>query len=687
MLKNPVRYIKGVGEKRAFVLSKLGIQTAQDLLYHFPRRWEDRRHFKKIRELVDGEKAAILGRVLDAESTVTRKGLVIVKAVIDDVSGVAYLTWFNQPYMKKRFKALRGKRIVAYGTVKKDRFGVEIENPEWEEVEEEEGKESLNLGRIVPIYPLTEGISQLQMRKIISNALETLAPTIVDIIPPWIREKRKLLPLSQALREIHFPTSAQSLAQARRRLVYEEFFLLQLILALRQKEYKEEKGRSLEFDVFGELEKVLPFTLTNAQRKVIEEVANDMKKGHPMNRLIQGDVGSGKTIVAVAAILIAVRCGYQCALMAPTEILAEQHFIVLSNLLFPLGVKVSLLVGGMTQKEKQMTKRLIAEGETDLVIGTHALLEEDVEFKNLGLVIIDEQHRFGVMQRATLRQKGLNPEVLVMTATPIPRTLALTVYGDLDISIIDELPPGRRPVKTYWVPKSKRKWAYAFVREEIKKGRQAYAVCPLIEESEKLQAEAAEKLASDLARLLPDVRIGLLHGQMRPKEKEQIMREFREKKIDLLVSTPVIEVGIDVPNATVMVIEDADRFGLAQLHQLRGRVGRGEEQSYCILIATPRSEEAKRRLQVMTETNDGFRIAEEDLAIRGPGEFFGTRQHGLPDLKLANILKDVKILEEAREDALELVAQDPHLRKPEHRLLAKEIKERFGDAIEMLDIG
>lgn len=684
MLDSPVRYIKGVGEKRAFVLSKLGIITARDLLYHFPRRWEDRRHFKKIGELIDGEKATIMGRVIDAESTVTSRGLVIVKAIIDDISGVAYLTWFNQPYMKTRFKSLKGKRIVAYGTVKRNRWGIEIENPEWEEIGEEE---SLNLGRIVPIYPLTEGISQLQMRKIINSALDFLTPHLVDIIPPFIREKRGLMPISAAMREIHFPTSAKSLAEARRRLVYEEFFLLQVILALRQKEYKEEKGRSLEFDVFSELEKILPFKLTEAQRRVIEEVARDMKEGHPMNRLIQGDVGSGKTIVALAAILIAVRCGYQCALMAPTEILAEQHFIVLSNLLFPLGIKLTLLVGGLTPKEKKLAKKLIAEGETDLVVGTHALLEEDVEFKNLGLVIIDEQHRFGVIQRATLRQKGLNPEVLVMTATPIPRTLALTVYGDLDVSVIDQLPPGRQPVRTFWVPKSRRKWAYSFVRDEIKKGHQAYAVCPLIEESEKLQAEAAEKLAADLSRLLPDVRIELLHGQMRPKEKEEIMRAFREGKIDLLVSTPVIEVGIDVENATVMVIEDADRFGLAQLHQLRGRVGRGEKQSYCILIANPRSEEAKKRLQVMTETNDGFRIAEEDLAIRGPGEFFGTRQHGLPDLRLANILKDVKILEEAREDAMELVSKDPNLRKPEHRLLVKEIRERFGEAIEMLEIG
>ncbi len=684
MLESPVRYIKGVGEKRAYVLSKLGIHSARDLLYHFPRRWEDRRYFKKIGELIDGEKVSILGRVIDAESTVSRKGLVIVKAIIDDNSGIAYLTWFNQPYMKGRFKSLKGKRIVAYGTVKRSKWGVEIENPEWEEIG---GEDSLNLGRIVPIYPLTEGISQLQMRKIINSALEFLAPQLVEIIPPSIREKRKLMPISVAMREIHFPTSAKDLSEARRRLVYEEFFLLQVIIALRQKEYKEEKGRSLEFDVFGELERVLPFKLTEAQRRVIEEVARDMREGHPMNRLIQGDVGSGKTVVALAAILIAVRCGYQCALMAPTEILAEQHFIVLSNMLFPLGIRVTLLVGGLTQREKKLAKQLITQGETDLVVGTHALLEEDVEFKNLGLVIIDEQHRFGVMQRATLRQKGLNPEVLVMTATPIPRTLALTVYGDLDISVIDELPPGRQPIKTFWVPKSRRKWAYSFVREQIKKGQQAYAVCPLIEESEKLQAEAAEKLAGDLSRLLPDIRVGLLHGQMRPKEKEEIMQAFREGKIELLVSTPVIEVGIDVANATVIVIEDADRFGLAQLHQLRGRVGRGEKQSYCILIATPRGEEARKRLQVMTETNDGFRIAEEDLAIRGPGEFFGTRQHGLPDLKLANILKDVKILEEAREDAMELIANDPHLRKHEHRLLAREIRERFGEAIEMLDIG
>lgn len=684
VLENPVRYLKGVGEKKAYILSKLGIRTVQDLLYHFPRRWEDRRHFKKIAELVDGEKATICARVVDVDSMLTRGGLTIVKVVVDDISGVAFLTWFNQPYMKQRFKALKGRKVIAYGTVRKQKWGIDIENPEWEEVTEE--AESIHIGRIVPIYPLTEGVSQIQMRKILYNAVNTVAPLLTDLLPSWIREKRGLIPLNIAMREIHFPSSVASLRSARRRLVYEEFFFLQLLFALRQRDYKRLEGRSMKFDVFQELEKILPFELTSAQKRVIEEVARDMEERRPMNRLIQGDVGSGKTIIAISAMLVAVRCGYQCALMAPTEILAEQHYIVLTSFLFPLGIKVALLVGGMTPKEKQEVKRMIAEGEVDVVVGTHALLEEDVEFKELGLVVIDEQHRFGVIQRANLRSKGQNPEVLVMTATPIPRTLALVFYGDLDISVIDELPPGRKPVKTFWLPKSKRKQAYAFVREEIKKGRQAYVVCPLIEESDKLQAEAAEKLAKQLRTLLPDLRIGVLHGQMRPRDKEQIMNEFREKKIDLLVCTPVIEVGIDVANATVMVIEDADRFGLAQLHQLRGRVGRGEEQSYCILIASPRTEEARKRLEVITQTNNGFKIAEEDLLLRGPGEFMGTRQHGLPDLKLADIIKDAKILEEAREDALALIEKDPGLRAAEHRRLALEIKRRFGDAVELLDV-
>ncbi|MDH7481344.1 MAG: ATP-dependent DNA helicase RecG [Armatimonadota bacterium] len=679
-LDTDVRYAKGVGERLAKVFSKLGIFTVRDLLTHFPRRYEDRRHMRRIAQLKVGETATVVGRVVVADNLRTpRSQTLLTKVAIQDDSGIAYLVWFNQWYLKNKFIKLLGRKIVVYGTAQPGNHGIEIINPEWEEVDE--GVDPLSSNRIVPVYPLTEGLYQGTVRRIIYQALERFLPSVHDILPEKIREHRGLVGLAEALLNIHFPESETALEKARFRLVYEEFFLLQLALALRRQSFTAgEPG--IAFRVTPECTKalydVLPFELTNAQKRVIAEIERDMASPRAMNRLLQGDVGSGKTIVAVAAIMIAVHNGYQAALMAPTEILAEQHYLVLRRMLEALGLDVVLLTGSLPAKEKRLAKEKTASGLANIVIGTHALIQEDVEFAKLGLVIVDEQHRFGVLQRAALRQKGWNPDVLVMTATPIPRTLALTVYGDLDLSVIDEMPPGRKPIKTHFKPTSERPRVYEAIRKLVDQGRQVYIVCPLIEESEKLQAKAATELAEHLANdVFPNYRLGLLHGQMKPAEKDEVMSRFRDGEIQILVSTTVIEVGVDVPNACVMVIEDAERFGMAQLHQLRGRVGRGEHQSYCVLIGDPTTEEAKRRLEVISATNNGFQIAEEDLRIRGPGEFYGTRQSGLPSLRIADVLRDVSILEMSRQDAFELVKCDPNLTAPEHQGLKQEVMRRF----------
>jgi ATP-dependent DNA helicase RecG len=678
-LETEVQYVKGVGTKLAQVLSKLNIYTLGDLLFHLPRRYEDRRQFRKIAHARIGEAVTVSGKLVTVDNVKVRN-LTLTKAYLDDGSGVLELVWYNQPYMKDTLNKLRNSQIVAYGIIKESPYGLQMETPEWEDLPDGADPDSLlSVNRIVPIYPLTEGIRQKRMRQIIWNAVQYahLAP---EILPRSVRERLGLMPIQQAIAQIHFPDSEQAIDPARQRLVFEEFFLMQLGVGMQRQRTRQERGIAMRIDAdrLNEmLHRIVPFELTNAQKRVISEIWNDMAQPHPMNRLLQGDVGSGKTIVAAAAILAAVDNQYQAAMMAPTEILAEQHYINLNRLFQPLGISVELLVGRLSNKQRQQARERIATGRGMVAVGTHALIQEGVEFARLGLAIIDEQHRFGVLQRAALRDKGVMPHVLVMTATPIPRTLTLTLYGELDVSIIDELPPGRKPVRTHWKTPEERLKVYAGVRKLVEQGRQAYVICPLIDESDKLQVRAAEQMAEHLQKdVFPDLRVGLLHGRMKPAEKEAVMDAFRAGELDILVSTTVIEVGVDVPNAAAIVIEDADRFGLAQLHQLRGRVGRGEHQSYCVLIANPKSDDGQRRMDIMTRTNNGFLIAEEDLRIRGPGEIYGTRQSGMPSFRVADLVKDMRLLEVARQEAFHLLEQDPDLSRPEHAAL-REAVERF----------
>lgn len=684
VFSQPAQYVKGVGPERARILKKLGVETITDLIHYFPRDWDDRRNIKPISQLTPNLKQTMQGVVLATSEEKKGKNLTITKVAISDKSGSVYATWFNQPYMKDKFK--KGEWVILTGKVEQKFNQRAVSNPEYEIVNQED---NLNTGRIVPIYPLTEGLSQRVLRNIVKTSLDKISPYLREPLPREILVKHCLKDISPALNNIHFPENWKEKEEAYYRIVFEEFFFSQTWLALKRKGLKRKKGVSYTIpeDLLNSFYQLLPYELTLAQRRVIEEIKLDMKKSEPMNRLIQGDVGSGKTVVALVALLIAVSNGYQAALMAPTEVLAEQHYLVTHPFLSSLGVKVDLLIGSLPEREKKVVQSRIKKGEVQVCIGTHALIQEGVEFKRLGLAIIDEQHRFGVMQRAILRQKGYNPEILVMTATPIPRTLSLTLYGDLDLSVIDEMPSGRKPVLTKYLPLKKREEVYQFVRQQVREGRQVYIVCPLILESETLEVEAATKLVEHLRRkVFPDFRVGLLHGKLKTKEKEEIMHSFKEGNIDILTSTTVIEVGIDVPNVTVMVIENAERFGLAQLHQLRGRVGRDSLQSYCILLTDLRTEEARRRMKVMTKTSDGFVIAEEDLQIRGPGELYGTKQHGLPSLNLANILKDADILEAARKEAFLLVEKDPKLREEGHRLLKSKLLEKFEGSLDLISV-
>jgi len=672
-LETEVQYLKGVGPKLAQVLSKLNIYTLGDLLFHLPRRYEDRRHFRKIAHARPGEAVTVAGKLVTVDNIKVRNNMTVTKAYIDDGSGVMELVWYNQPYMKDTLNRLRNSTIVAYGVVKDNPYGLQMETPEWEDLPDGADPDSLlSVNRIVPIYPLTEGIRQKRMRQILYNAVQYahLAP---EILPRSVRERVGLPPIQQALQQIHFPDEAEQIEPARRRLVFEEFFLMQLGVGMQRRQNQQERGIAMRIDadrLNAQLHRLVPFELTNAQKRVIQEIWNDMAQPHPMNRLLQGDVGSGKTIVAAAAILAAVDNQYQAAMMAPTEILAEQHYINLHRLFQPLGISVELLVGRLSNKQRQQARERVASGRGMVAVGTHALIQEEVAFARLGLAIVDEQHRFGVLQRAALRDKGIMPHLLVMSATPIPRTLTLTLYGELDVSILDEMPPGRKPVKTHWKTPEERLKVYAGVRKLIEEGRQAYVICPLIDESDKLQVRAAEEMAEHLQKdVFPDLRVGLLHGRMKPAEKEAVMESFRAGELDILVSTTVIEVGVDVPNAAVIVIEDADRFGLAQLHQLRGRVGRSEHQSYCILIANPKSEDGQRRMEIMARTNNGFIIAEEDLKIRGPGEIFGTKQSGMPSFRVADLVKDMRLLEVARQEAFRVLERDPDLSQPDHAAL------------------
>lgn len=697
-LETEVQFVKGVGPRNANLLHKLGLRTVRDLLYWLPRRYEDRRHLPPIADLRVNEFATVRGRVIDIESRPTRNRMTLLRAHLSDGTGTVALVWFNQPWQAQRLR--QAGEIVAYGMVKEGNYGYEISSPEWESAEEDDEVEAF--AQLVPVYPLAEGVPQYLVRRAIANAVRDYASRAPETLPKALRDDFDLPNLAWCLKEIHRPLDEARRLAARRRLVFEEFLYLQLALAMKRAESQAEIGIAFPISQVGtrpapstglfevplnkgeslwdEVGRMLPFDLTGAQRRVVTEVWRDMESPHPMNRLVQGDVGSGKTAVAACAMLAAVRCGYQSAMMAPTEILAEQHAANLRRLFEPLGLPVALLVGKQGAAQKRRQRMATASGEARIAVGTHALIQEGVEFASLGLVIVDEQHRFGVLQRAALREKGLgNPDMLVMTATPIPRTLTMTLYGDLDLSVIDELPPGRKPIKTHWKLPHERPQVYRGVRKLIEEGRQAYFVCPMVGESEKLNAQAAEELYARLdCEVYPDLRVGLLHGQMKPAAKEETMDAFRRHDLDILVATTVIEVGVDVPNANVMVIEDANRFGLAQLHQLRGRVGRGEYQSYCVLIGEGTNEEARTRLQTLVETNDGFVIAERDLQLRGPGEIAGTKQSGNLDFKVADLRTDGRLLEESRQAALAIVRKDPRLERPEHAAMLPLVAERRG---------
>jgi ATP-dependent DNA helicase RecG len=670
-----------ISESLAAALAKgCKLSSVRDLLRHFPRRYEDRRTFTPIGQTLPVGMSTISGKVIGVENVPTRSRMVITKVAVRDDSGIASLVFFNQWYLKKQIEKLIGKAIVAYGRVQQSTMGrgIELADVEWEVLDDQEP--GLSTGRIVPIYPATEGVSQNRLRKIMWSAVQSLSHLVTDNIPPSILMRQGLPSLTDSFRQIHFPEDDISRLAAERRFAFDQFFGLQLLLAARRRAAKKLVGTAFTntAESIAELTSALSFSLTAAQDRVLGEVASDMAEPLPMNRLVQGDVGSGKTVVAIAAILIAVRNGYQAAMMAPTEILAEQHYLTVHKTLEKLGVKVVLLSGSVGTADKQVALASIASGTVDVVVGTHALIQQDVSFRNLGVAVVDEQHRFGVAQRVALREKGLSPDILVMTATPIPRTLTLTVYGDLDISVIDELPPGRKPVKTHWKSPADRQSVYEAIRSLLKEGRQAYVICSLILESEKLQARAATELAQHLGKyVFPEYNIGLLHGQLNTSEKEETMELFRDKKLHILVSTTVIEVGIDVPNASIIVIEDADRFGLAQLHQLRGRVGRGSVQSYCVLISDPKTEHGRLRMKALESTNDGFKIAEEDLKLRGPGEFLGTRQSGLELLPFVDVLRDVPLLNEARAEAFEMLKTDPTLSEPKHALLKADLRQRY----------
>lgn len=676
-LESPIQYVKGVGPNRARLLGRLNIKTIRDALYYLPYRYEDRRNLKKIRDITYGNLETVKGKIISTHLAEIpphkrsalpfqqkQKKLTIFEICISDGTGLMKAKWFNQPYMKNNFK--KGQDLVVSGVVKQSyQGGYEIVNPEYEVIEEDSA--FIHTSRIVPIYRVTEGISTRVLRGIIYNILSSSTDQIVDPLPEDIRHAYNLPDLSESIYNCHFPQNDsdisifnRGISPFHRRLYFDEIFSLEIGIAKIKNSQVKEKG--ISFNPKGKLVKELlnrlDFNLTSAQKRVFQEILEDMKKPYPMNRLIQGDVGCGKTIVALMAMLTAIESGYQTAIMAPTEILAEQHYINIHRLVEDLGLRICLLCS--SQKEKPLEE--IAKGEIDIIVGTHALIQEKIRFKRLGLVVIDEQHRFGVMQRSALRKKGKNPDVLVMTATPIPRTLAMTVYGDLDYSIIDELPPSRRPVITRIFKNTQKQHLYHKIREEVSKGRQVYVVYPVIEESENHDLRSAIAGKEALEGLFPDLRIGLIHGKMKAQEREAVMLAFKRGEIDILVSTTVIEVGVDVSNATLMLIVHAERFGLAQLHQLRGRVGRGGEQSFCFLLAyEPLSDEARKRLEVMARTNNGFIIAEEDLNIRGPGEFFGTRQSGMPDLKVASIVRDADLVEIARKEAFRLIEIDPGL--------------------------
>ena len=673
VLNENIQFVKGIGPKKAEKMARLGIFTVKDALYYFPRQFEDRSRQKKIFQLEEGEKTGVRVKI-DRINSVSRRKFSITEFYVSDDTGKAKLVFFNKAYLRNTFRV--GDIVKVFGSVKKNLGPVtELHN-----CEIEYDKLDKNTGIIVPVYSLTAGVGNKEVMGMIRNIFESSDISIDEYLPKWLVDKYNLCGVDFAIKNMHFPEKKENVKIAMYRLIFEELLFLQLGLFTVKGNNK--VGKGIRFQRHKDMDKIegkLPFKLTRAQQKAYDEIIEDMTSDRIMNRLVQGDVGSGKTIVAQLALANCVLNGYQGAYMAPTEILAKQHMESFKDFFEGTGIRVEVLTGSSTKKEAREILEDLASGQVDILIGTHALIEDRVEFASLGLVITDEQHRFGVNQRGRLTSKSENPDVLVMTATPIPRTLALILYGDLDISIIDELPPGRKPIETLAIEKRKRESYYmSKVRSEIEKGRQVYVVCPLVEESETLDLKSASEVYDELRYdFFKDLRVGLLHGKMKASEKDQVMEAFKNHELDILVSTTVIEVGVNVPNASLMIIENAERFGLAQLHQLRGRVGRGSEKSYCTLIYGSKTEICRHRMAIMEETNDGFKISEKDLELRGPGDFFGTRQHGLPELRVANLFKHMKILRLVQKEAREIYAQDPALRIKDNEGIRLKIEEMF----------
>ena len=679
-LNNDVKFIKGVGPNRVSSLNKLGIYTLNDLITYYPRDYEDRGNPKSIIECEDGEEVLIQAIAVSRVTEIKiRKNMAMYKLTVRDETGACTITWYNQPYIKKQF--VYGEEYSFFGKVHKNGNKLEMNSPVFDSKENQK-----NTGKIIPIYPSTYGISQNVLRGIIQNGLNIVGDGLEEDLPSYILNEYNLQGINYAVQKIHNPDNFDEFKIARRRLVFEELLIMQLaLLNLKDSWKSSKKGIQYSKEIkISEIINELPFKLTKAQLRVLEEIDRDMESEKAMNRLLQGDVGSGKTIVSIIAAYKAVKAGYQAAIMAPTSILATQHLESFTQMLSKYGIKCELLISSVTKKKKEEILQKLQEGEVDILIGTHAILEENVVFKKLGLVVTDEQHRFGVRQRSKIVAKGNNPDVLVMTATPIPRTLALILYGDLDISIIDELPPNRKKIETYAVNKQMENRVNNFIRKQILEGRQCYIVCPLVEENEEINAQSVLELSEKYKNeIFSDLKVEYVHGKMKPKEKDEIMQNFKDGKIDILISTTVIEVGVNVPNASIMVVENAERFGLAQLHQLRGRVGRGDYQSFCILKYKSNSDVSRKRMEIMQSTTDGFIIAEKDLELRGSGEFFGTRQHGLPEFKIANLFEDIDILKEVQSLTMKIENDDAKLEKEKNEGLKKLVEQKFNGRVEI----
>ena len=678
-LNKDVKYVKTVGPNRVKLLNKLRINTLKDLITYYPRDYEDRSKPKNLYECADGEEVLIEAMAAGRISEMRKGRMVISKLTVKDQTGTCYITWFNQGYLRDKFQPGRMYRFFGKISVKGSRF--EMNSPVYDEIDE-----SKNTGKIIPIYPLTYELKQATLRRIIENGLSEVKGQLPETLPEYILKENDLWEINQTIERIHFPHEFSDFNKARERLVFEELLTMQLAL-LKLKNNYEHDTNGIQFDKNVKMSDVinnLPFRLTKAQLRVLEEIDGDMESDKPMNRLLQGDVGSGKTVIAMIAAYKAVKSGYQAAILAPTAILASQHLESFQGILDELGIRSALLISSVTKKKKTEILEKLQNGEIDVLIGTHAILEENVVFKNLGLVVTDEQHRFGVKQRSTIASKSQNPDVIAMSATPIPRTLALILYGDLDISIIDELPPNRKKIETFAVRKNMEERVNAFIAKQINEGRQAYIVCPLVEENEDMDLKSVIELAEKYqTETFSNYKVAYLHGKMKAKEKDEIMQKFKDGEIQILIATTVIEVGVNVPNASIMVVENAERFGLAQLHQLRGRVGRGEYQSYCILKYEGNGETVRQRMKVMCDTNDGFIISEKDLELRGSGDFFGTEQHGLPEFKIANLFEDIGTLKKVQGIALKIMEDDPLLEKEKNQKLNELVKEKFSSRIEI----